>query len=271
MAQSLPLYFVDAFTDRIFRGNPAAVTLVDSPLSDSTMQQIAAEINLSETAFVGPSEKGSRSLRWFTPTVEVELCGHATLASSAVLFAVGLETDTVKFQTRSGELTCHQKGAGVAMDFPAAETRELDIPEFARQLVGDGAIAAARTGVSHGWLVLEYPTPELVADLRPEFAAFHHHTSDGIIATAACHDGNHDYHCRVFVPQYGIDEDPVTGSANVVLADYWQKRLGKDAFKGWQASTRGGELIVRRDGDRCWLEGQAVMTFQGKLCLDTIP
>jgi PhzF family phenazine biosynthesis protein len=258
----IPLYQVDAFTSRLFGGNPAAVCPLSEWLPDATMQAIAAENNLAETAFFVP--QGDRYLlRWFTPTVEVELCGHATLASGYVVTHI-LTPDrrSVSFDTlKAGPLEVTRDGELLALDFPAwpPETKPAD----PRVLTALGALPA-QSFVARGRTLAVYDNAEEVAALRPDFAAMRRVAGANAIATAPGRDGV-DFVSRYFAPTHGVDEDPVTGSAHCVLTPYWAARLGKTQLNARQISARGGELVCTLRGDRVTIAGRAVLYLEGAI------
>ncbi|MBW8827377.1 MAG: PhzF family phenazine biosynthesis protein [Acidobacteria bacterium] len=253
-----PLFQVDAFADRPFSGNPAAVCLLDEPAAEAWMQSVAAEMNLAETAFVVAGEPFG--LRWFTPTVEVELCGHATLASAHVLWSEGRVPAgrPIEFSTRSGLLRAHTAGGLIELDLPAAVLDDRGITDGVSTALGVAAVATGHT--TNGWALVEVATVEEVAQARPDLGAAAL-AAEPVILTAS--DGE-DVACRVFGPGVGIDEDPVTGSAQCVLAPWWHDRLG-DRFVTRQLSARGGTLHVRLDGDRVRVGGHAVTVLRGEL------
>lgn len=261
---SLPIYQVDAFTDRPFAGNPAAVCLLNVPADAAWMQSVAAEMNLSETAFLVPQDEGY-GLRWFTPTVEVDLCGHATLASAHVLWESGqLQRNQVaRFHTRSGKLTARCDADWITLDLPAFETTVVTPP--ADVIEGLGAdpvqVSLVSNDLDH---VVEMESEQAVLQLKPDFGLFGQ-LKTGLIATAQTDDSAVDFVSRYFGSPFGIDEDPVTGYAHCVLGPYWQERLGKSEFIAHQISQRGGVLRVEVKGERIALSGQAVTTFCGKL------
>jgi PhzF family phenazine biosynthesis protein len=259
----LPLFQVDAFAGRPFAGNPAAVCLLDAPAGEAWMQSVAAEMNLSETAFVAPRPDGF-ALRWFTPVVEVELCGHATLAAAHVLWEEGrLEQDApAHFHTLSGLLTARRIEGGVTMDFPAKPEEETDPPSGLAEALG---LEPAYCGRSQFDLLADVGSEAALRALRPNFAVLRRVEARGVIATAPAQGGGYDFVSRFFAPRVGIDEDPVTGSAHCVLAPYWARRLGRDELSAHQASRRGGDVRVRLDGDRVHLAGSAVTVLRGTL------
>lgn len=250
------LTVVDAFTDKPFSGNPAAVAILDAFEADDRMQAIAAEMNLSETAFVVPRRDGEHDLRWFTPTSEVKLCGHATLASAHALGGTGI------FHTHSGRLVCTPRPDGwIEMDFPALPPSEAPLPS-----VPSGLPSPRWTGVAgDDWLV-ELGSPDEVRDLTVDIAGVAAIGRRCLIVTAETPpDSGFDFVSRVFGPNVGIAEDPVTGSAHCVLAAYWAPRLHRDEMTGYQASRRGGTVRVRLQGDRVLLGGRAVTVSEVEL------
>ena len=242
------LTVIDAFTDHAFSGNPAAVAIVDQFPSDEHMQLIAREMNLSETAFVVRSSEGQHELRWFTPTVEVDLCGHATLAAAHLLGG------SASFNTRSGRLTCNRRGDWIEMDFPAWVPVQEPLPALPR-----GLPPPVWTGTAgEDWLV-ELAEELDVVELRPDLADVARLGRRALIVTARANATTDvDVVSRVFGPNAGISEDPVTGSAHCALAPYWAPKLGRDELEGYQASARGGTVRMRLNGDRVVLAGQAV-------------
>jgi PhzF family phenazine biosynthesis protein len=256
------LYQLDAFTDRLFHGNPAAVCPLDEWPEDETLQAIADENNLSETAFFVEEGHGYR-LRWFTPRTEVDLCGHATLASAWVIFH-RLEPDTaaVRFETRSGTLTVVRRDEDLIMDFPARPPEPKEAP---RALIEGVGAEPAEVHASRRDYVLLYGSEEDVRKLRPDFARLRGLDRLGVIATAA---GNgSDFVSRFFAPSVGVHEDPVTGSAHCTLAPFWSERLevGEHWMTALQVSKRGGQLAVRSRGDRVDIGGTAVLYLEGTI------
>lgn len=266
-----PIYQVDAFTHRPFAGNPAAVCVLDGPAPVPWMQAVAQEMNLSETAFVHvesyPDGDGYR-LRWFTPTVEEELCGHATLASAHILWREGHAPldQTIRFFSRSGILTAVRRDDWIELDFPALP--ELPQPPQPDLLAALGIAPASvrHFGRSHLDYLVEVASAQEVRDLIPDFGRLRGIDARGIIVTAPAEPAaEYDFVSRFFAPADGIDEDPVTGSAHCCLAPFWAGRLGKSEMVGFQASARGGEVRVRLVGDRVRLLGQAVTVLRGTL------
>lgn len=257
----LPLYIVDAFASQLFRGNPAAVCPLTSWLPDALMQQIAAENNLSETAFLVPD--GSRwALRWFTPTVEIDLCGHATLASTLVLSLLHPAQQEFRFMTRSGELTVTRNDAMFTLDFPQLPLVALPDPE---QLATPLGVPVRRATNATTKLIAELPDAASVAQFKPDFAAIMQLPCSGLIITARGDDC--DFVSRFFAPKMGVNEDPVTGSAHCALVPYWSSQLGKTTLHAKQLSARGGELFCEYRGERVLMSGHGVLYSQGCIFL----
>ncbi len=265
----LPISIVDAFTETAFRGNPAAVTLLERAdvADDAWMQALANELNLSETAFVAPTEAGDWSLRWFTPTIEVELCGHATLASAHILFERGLAPagSTIRFHTRwSGVLTVARLDDGrLEMDFPVRVPRIVELPTGTVAALGGAPVATLSH--SNGYDLVVYATAAEVRALEPDHAALRDVGVHGVIATAPADAAGLDFVSRYFAPGVGIDEDPVTGSAHCVLAPYWTERLGRNPVTGLQVSQRTGLVECEIRGDRVLLRGHATTVLDGQV------
>ena len=253
------LWHVDAFAAEPFTGNPAAVCLLDRPRDDSWMQSVAAEMKHSETAFLLPEGSAWR-LRWFTPATEVDLCGHATLASAHVLFMKEGGLGGIRFLTRSGELEASRKGDLIELDFPALPAAEEPPPPGLLEALGARARSTHRSRFDR---LLEFDSEDAVRALAPDFRALLEVDTRGVIVTAR--GRRHDFVSRFFAPRVGVDEDPVTGSAHCVLAPFWAARLGKEEMVGFQASPRGGEVRVRLEGDRVFLGGRAVTVLEGEL------
>lgn len=254
----------DAFTDRPFAGNPAAVCVLATPRPDAWMQEVAREMNLSETAFL-LREGDAFRLRWFTPLVEEDLCGHATLASAHVLWEEGHlpASETARFHTRSGLLTAQRGEDGwIRMDFPAERAEALAPPPELLDALGTPARWTGRNRMD--WLV-ELESEEAVRALTPDIGGLARVRTRGVIATARATGDEYDFVSRFFAPGEGIPEDPVTGSAHCALAPFWEERLGRSELTGFQASARGGTVRVRTEGDRVRLEGRAVTVLRGEL------
>lgn len=255
----VPIFQLDAFTTRRFSGNPAAVVVLERFLDDAVLQEVAAENNLAETAFIVGSE-GRYRLRWFTPTVEVPLCGHATLAAGAVVverLEPGLES--VVFDTASGLLKVDREGGGYRMDLPARTVRAVPLPPALSAALGVPPLAIAVDG--NNYLAL-LPGADDVRSLKPDIAAIARLDRTGVVVTAAG-DGAYDFVSRYFAPAKGIAEDPVTGGAHCALVPFWAARTGKDTFFAYQASPRGGELVCRLVGDRVQLHGSCAFYLEG--------
>ena len=257
----MEIYHVDAFAAQPFRGNPAAVCLLDEGRSDAWMQSVAAEMNLAETAFVEELPDRQFGLRWFTPTVEVDLCGHATLASAHVLWETAENQSRLTFHTRSGKLSAARVEGGIQLDFPADPPHPVDEPPGLAPAMGAEAIAVSQ---GRNFLLAELANADTVRALTPDIAAIAAFDADGVIVTAIG-DGDADFVSRFFAPKFGISEDPVTGAAHCVLAPYWQSRLGGPRLLGYQASARGGFVTVEVIGERVLLTGQAVTVLRGDL------
>jgi PhzF family phenazine biosynthesis protein len=263
------LHIVDAFADTPFRGNPAAVCVMNEPGEESWMQSVASEMNLSETAFLVPAgEPGSFGLRWFTPKAEVRLCGHATIGGAHVLWSENLApaNEALRFATHSGELTAVRRDGGwIELDFPALEAHETAPPM--ELLIATGA-EPVYAGRSRDDMLIELASEDEVRRLAPDFAALLEIPNiRGLIATARATDPNcgYDFVSRFFAPAVGVNEDPVTGSAHCVLGPHWSLRLGKTELTGYQASSRGGLVKVGVAGDRIKLRGQAITVLRGSL------
>jgi PhzF family phenazine biosynthesis protein len=254
---------VDAFTDRPFAGNPAAVCWLENEADPRWMQAVAAEMNLSETTFVRRLDE-DLELRWFTPTVEVDLCGHATLATAHALWSAGYAArgKPIRFHTRSGILPCTQDGDFIELDFPSTPIQEV---------LPSGPVAAAigvepvLVGKSKYYMLAVVESADAVRSLRPDFGKVGELPTKGLIATARADDSRFDFVSRFFAPALGVNEDPVCGSAHCCLAPYWAEKLGKNDLMAYQASARGGVLRLRLRGDRVILGGQAVTVWEGEL------
>jgi PhzF family phenazine biosynthesis protein len=256
-----PIYQVDAFTSRLFAGNPAAVMPMDGFLDGPTLQSIAAENNLAETAFIVRAGDDYQ-LRWFTPTVEVPLCGHATLASAAVVMErLEPKRHSVVFHSASGPLRVLRKGAGYVMDFPARPSDPVGAPPAVAAALG--VVPTEVYAEAFNYLAL-VESEQVLRALAPDLAAVARLDRSGVIVTAAG-DGGYDFVSRYFAPAKGVPEDPVTGSAHCMLAPYWAKKLQKTEFQAFQASQRGGEIVCRLIGDRVELEGCCVFYMQGEV------
>lgn len=264
---AVPIFQVDAFADRPFSGNPAAVCLLTSPADAAWMQQVAAEMNLSETAFMWPEGDNYR-LRWFTPAVEVDLCGHATLASAHVLWESGRldRRETARFVTRSGLLTAELIDGWIELDFPATPPSEVEPPPALIEALGAIPLYAGKSRFDY---LVEVASADEVRSLAPDHAKLRTLDVRGVMVTSRGDGDGFDFVSRFFAPGSGIDEDPVTGSAHCCLTPYWSAKLGKERFTAFQASARGGTVRVALDGDRVHLAGQAVTILAGELMVGT--
>jgi PhzF family phenazine biosynthesis protein len=259
----LEIFQVDAFADRPFRGNPAAVCILPGPRDDAWLQDVAREMNLAETAFLLKGEDGYQ-LRWFTPATEVDLCGHATLASAHVLWETGVlgPGAQARFHTRSGLLTADRNGTEIELDFPATPESAVTPPPGLADALGVPVIYA---GESQFDLLVEVDGEESVRALKPDLAVLGRLPVRGIIVTSLATGQPYDFVSRFFAPAAGVDEDPVTGSAHCCLGPFWGGRLGKEEMLAYQASARGGFVRVRLAGDRVRLGGRAVTVLRGVL------
>ena len=255
----LPIYQIDAFAEKPFEGNPAAICPLDEWLPDEVMLSIAEENNLSETAFFVPTTKGFH-IRWFTPVTEVDLCGHATLATAYVLFhCLGYKNETIVFESKSGILNVSRKDALLVMDFPAQQPSICDTPEEIEQAFGIKPIECLK---SEDYIVVFDNHNEVLA-VEPKLDLLNNLDLRGVIITSK--SDSHDFVARFFAPKYGINEDPVTGSAYTQLAPYWSKKLGILKLCAKQLSSRGGELLCELIGDRVSIAGKAVKYMQGEI------
>jgi PhzF family phenazine biosynthesis protein len=260
---SLPLFQVDAFTDRPFAGNPAAICLLKEPGDPAWMQQVAHEMNLSETAFLYRQDDGY-NLRWFTPAVEVALCGHATLASAHILWEQGYlpAGAQARFHTQSGLLTATQSNEWIEMDFPAKPEEEVEhVPGLAEAL----GITPSYTGMSQFDCLVEVESEASVRALQPDLARLAAVPVRGVIVTSRASTAGYDFVSRFFAPGVGVPEDPATGSAHCVLSPFWTRRLQRECLTGYQASSRGGIIRVQLAGTRVRLGGQALTVLRGEL------
>ena len=263
----IPFHQVDAFADRPFAGNPAGVCWLDAPIAAEVMQSIAAEVNLSETAFVRASGSDFE-LRWFTPKVEVALCGHGTLATAHMLWEMGrLDSDSARFHTQSGLLVAHRVDGQIELDFPALSAPQAEPPDGLFEALN---ITARFVGRPRTDLLVEVRDDATVRSVSPDFARLEALGIRGVIVTARSSSPQWDFVSRFFAPGVGVNEDPVTGSAHCALAPYWAERLGKTSLVGYQASERGGVVRVRLDGDRVRLGGSAITVLRGELDLPTL-
>ena len=257
------IFQVDAFTDQPFSGNPAAVCVLPQAADEQWMQHVASEMNLSETAFLVEQADGY-DLRWFTPAVEVDLCGHATLASAHILWEQGLLSidAQARFYTRSGLLSATRKDSWIELDFPAEPAEPTDVPETLFKAFG---VEAQYVGKNRFDFLLEFESEEVIHNINPDFGLLGRISGRGVMITSQSDSGEYDFISRFFAPAFGINEDPVTGSAHCCLGPYWAKKLGKQALTAYQASPRGGVVQVRIGDYRVCLGGQAVTVMRGTL------
>jgi PhzF family phenazine biosynthesis protein len=259
----LEIYQVDAFTDTPFKGNPAAVCILPAARDEEWMQNVAREMNLSETAFLVRHKDGF-DLRWFTPAVEVELCGHATLASAHTLWETRVlrPEKQARFHTKSGLLTAERRGEEIELDFPATPPRPTEVPPGLREALG---VAPKSVGKSTYDYLVEVESEEAVRSVAPDFGRLRTLEIRGVMVTSVAASPEYDFVSRFFAPGAGVDEDPVTGSAHCCLGPFWGERLGKNELVGYQASARGGIVRVRLAGDRVHLGGRAVTVLRAEL------
>jgi len=259
----IPIYQIDAFTSEVFSGNPAAVCILDTWIDDEQLQSIATENNLSETAFLVRNKDGF-DLRWFTPTTEVDLCGHATLASAFVLFAYqGWPAEKITFQTRkSGQLVVYNRSDLLEMDFPSRPVHRITSPAGLTKALG---VAPEEIFGSAEDLLVVFKSETAVGEVQPDFGMLEQVECRGIIITAR---GDHsDFVSRFFAPRFGVPEDPVTGSAHCVLIPYWSSVLGKNDLHAFQVSKRGGELFCVNAGKRVKISGKATLYMEGTITI----
>jgi PhzF family phenazine biosynthesis protein len=258
-----PITQVDAFTTTPFAGNPAAVCVLTEPRDEVWMQHVAREMNLAETAFLRPRSDGF-DLRWFTPTVEIDLCGHATLASAHVLWETEqlALTETAHFHTRSGLLTAVRRDDWIELNFPATPDKPIDPPPGLIEALGVTPLYVGKSAFDY---LVQVDSEDAVLSVQPDFGRLRHISTRGVIVTSQARNKECDFVSRFFAPGAGIDEDTVTGSAHCCLAPFWNRLLWKEDFVARQLSARGGLLKVRLDGNRVLLAGQAVTVLRGEL------
>lgn len=262
---TVPLFHVDAFTDHPFAGNPAAVCLLPCWKGESWLQAIAREMNLSETAFL-VKQPDHFDLRWFTPTVEVDLCGHATLASAHILWQLKhAQGEEIRFSTRSGILRANRKDGDIVLDFPLKPEEPAEVPSGLQEALG---VQLRYVGKSQFDFLVEVESEAVLRDMAPDFKLLAKVAARGTIVTCRSAHPQFDFVSRFFAPASGIDEDPVTGSAHCCLGDFWRKRLGKTEFVAFQASARGGVIKVQVTDDRAFLGGKAVTLARGEVLVE---
>lgn len=259
----MKLYQVDAFTDRLFQGNPAGVCIIEDSLDEKTMQNIAMEMNLSETAFL-QNQGDYYLLRWFTPETEVDLCGHATLASAHILWEEGYveKEKEIIFHTKSGVLKAKREGEYITLDFPLEEPEEVSAPENLVKAFNTPLLYVGKNRMDY---LVEIESEEVLRNLKPDFELLKKVNTRGVIVTAKSSSPEFDFVSRFFAPNVGINEDPVTGSAHTALAPYWSKKLNKNQLMAYQASKRGGVLKIRLDSQRVYISGKAITFFKTEI------
>ena len=262
---TIPIYQVDAFAEKPFAGNPAGVCVLEKAADEAWMQSVAMEMNLSETAFVVRREGGGFDLRWFTPTVEVALCGHATLATSHILYETGIlnPDEIARYHTQSGLLQARQVDGLIELDFPSTPPKDCDTPDGLLEALG--LASAVNVGRPRFDYLVEVESEDIVRTLTPDFGKLLSLGVRGVMVTAISSSDEHDFVSRFFGPGAGIDEDPVTGSAHCALTPYWAAKLGKTELTAYQASARGGQLRCTLAGDRVKLAGKAITVLRGRL------
>jgi len=263
-------FIVDSFTDTPFKGNPAGVCIIGSQLSDKRMLQIAQELNLSETAFLSPLESGGAfAIRYFSPKMEIPLCGHATLASAKVIFSTHKLSEVHFINIQSLDLSATESNGQIVMEFPVYETRPAAAPPALLAALGIEAIKNSVYNEETRILLLEIADPEELAGLDPDFAALHrsHNSINGVLVTAPSERDGYDFHSRYFWPWSGTNEDPVTGGTHTFLAKYWASRLRKTKMKSFQSSRRTGFMDVELVDGKLRIQGQAVIVFEGRLTI----
>jgi len=268
----MKIYQVDAFTSQAYKGNPAGVCVLPSskPLDDTLLQNISAELHVSETAFLS-KQNGSYHLRWFTPLAEIDFCGHATLSSAHILWETGLEKkqDTIEFDTLSGKLFARYKNGKIELNFPSFTGQPALVQKRITTALG---ITPIFSGVNGSRYLFEVENRQVLETMQPDFSKLKKFGDKQFIITCKSEDKEHDFYSRFFVPFIGIDEDPVTGSAHSFLAPYWSRKLGNKLLKAYQASQRGGILECElTDKDRVLIRGQAVIVFEIEMREEHIP
>jgi len=258
------IYQVDAFTSEPFKGNPAAVCILEKEMPDSWMQNVAAEMNLSETSFVVPGKKES-IIRFFTPAAEIPLCGHATLSTGHIFFETGIaaRNEEITFISKAGNLIVRKSGSWIVMNFPSYPCEPLNIPSGIKDILGFVPTELYSTG--HGWKMALLNDEKSVRAIKPDFSILKKSGYGDLIVTAPSDDKNFDFCVRCFAPALGINEDPVTGSAHCALAPFWKGKTGKSQMVSHQVSERGGTLKVEIIGDRVEVSGQAKTILKGEL------
>ena len=257
------MFHINAFSEQAFNGNPAAVCLLDTSKPDGWLQSVAAQMNLSETAFVLPAN-GGFSLRWFTPLKEVDMCGHATLASAHILWQQGIVSrqDTIFFETLSGKLSARLQENHIELDFPRLNFLPIEPPQQLIKCMGISPIFSAMFGEKHLFVIEDQ---QLLEQLAPDFSALQSLAGRGVSVTCKSNNSQYDFVSRYFAPWVGINEDPANGSSHCALTPYWAERLNKKELNAYQASARGGELKLRLAGDRVKISGRAITVLKAEL------
>ena len=263
-------YFVDSFTNQQFKGNPAAVCIVESDLESGTMQNIATEIGFSETAFIKQISEKTYSIRFYTPKKEIPLCGHATLAASKIIFEIAALEDINFINCENIELKIEKAGDKIVMQFPVYDTSEISVPESVFNALGIDKATDTRFSSKNKIILIEINDSKKLADLKPDFLALINSYSgiNGVLVTAKSNNTDFDFHYRYFWPWAGTNEDPVTGGVQTFLTKYWAKKLGKNKFKAFQSSSRTGMMATELVDDKVFIYGEAVITFEGKFKSD---
>ncbi len=257
------IYHVDSFTDKPFSGNPAGVCILEGAADDKWMQNVAKEMNLSETAFLYP-EKNGYNLRWFAPDAEVDLCGHATLASAHIIWEKGFaeKYETLRFFTKSGDLTANSEDEWIQLNFPVLPEEQTDAPEEIIDALGIEPIYTGRNAFDY---LVEVASEDELRAIQPDFSKLSKITTRGVCVTAIASSADCDFVSRLFAPAIGIPEDPVTGSTHCCLGPYWMKKLNKNNFISYQASERGGFLKVKVVEDRVLISGKAITVIESRI------
>jgi PhzF family phenazine biosynthesis protein len=258
-------YFVDSFTNQKFKGNPAAVCIVEGDLENSTMQNIATEIGFSETAFIKQISERTYSIRFYTPKKEIDLCGHATLAASKIIFETSALKDITFINCENIELKTAKADEKIVMQFPVYDTTEISVPESVFKALGIDKAIDTRFSAKNNIILMEISDSKKLADLEPDFPALIKSYSgiNGLLVTAKSANSDFDFHYRYFWPWAGTNEDPVTGGVQTFLTKYWAKKLGKNKFKAFQSSLRTGIMATELVNDKVLIYGEAVITFEG--------
>jgi len=259
-------YFVDSFTNQKFKGNPAAVCIVESDLESCTMQNIATEIGFSETAFIKQISEKTYGIRFYTPKKEIPLCGHATLAAAKIIFETSTPEDINFITCENIELKIEKAASKIVMHFPVYETTEISVPESVLTALGIDKALDTRLSPKNKIILIEINDSKKLADLKPDFLALINSYSgiNGVLVTAKSNNTDFDFHYRYFWPWAGTNEDPVTGGIQTFLTKYWAKKLGKNKFKAFQSSSRTGMMTTELINDKVFIYGEAVITFEGK-------